>query len=86
MDSSKTSTTTPNINQDLIQLYDNMCEFNDYCSFLCDAVPGLFSEECDIDIHTVQGARRHFSQLKLQAETLKIDLRGIQQRACGRAG
>jgi hypothetical protein len=57
--------TPPTLCQDLIQLYDNMCELNDYCSFLCDAVPGLFSEECDIDIHTVQGARRHFSQLKL---------------------
>jgi hypothetical protein len=73
----------PTLCQDLVQLYDNFAEFTDYCSFLCDTVPGLFSEEFDLDDHTIQGVRRHFSWLKLRAEELKLDLDEIQQRVCG---
>jgi hypothetical protein len=77
------SKTTPNLNRDLIQLYDDLCEFNDYCSFLCDAVPGLLGEDCDVEAHTIFGARRHFSALKLKAEALKLDAGEIQRRVCG---
>jgi hypothetical protein len=32
---------------ELIEVYDDFVEFNDYCSFLCGAIPSLCSEVTD---------------------------------------
>ena len=52
---------------------DDIVEFNDYYAFLCDVVPALFVEyaECEYDQHTVQGLRRHCSDLKDRSEQLE---------------
>ncbi|MFT7561043.1 MAG: hypothetical protein ACI93R_002968 [Flavobacteriales bacterium] len=66
---------------ELIELYDDFVEFNDYCSFLCDAIPSLFSEVTDGEpgTHTVMGLRRQCSDLKERAETLGCALNGLLQ-------
>ncbi len=61
---------------DLTAFYDDFEAFNDYCSFLCDAMSSLFSEykDSEPDTHTIMGAKRHLHALKCQAEALKIEL------------
>jgi len=73
----------PNLPRDLIQLYDDLAEFNDYCAFLCDAMPNLFTEDFDLDPHTIQGARRHCSDLKVRAEALKTGVADIRRQVNG---
>ncbi len=73
---------TPSHNsQALSKLHDELAEFNDYCSFLCDAMPCLFSEEAEVDQHTILGARRHCHALKMKAEHLKERVQKLQQVA-----
>lgn len=77
MDEKRTDT------HDLRTFYDDFEEFNDYCSFLCDAVSSLLSEYKDNepDLHTILGAKRHCSWLKVRAEELKHELGGIYEKS-----
>ena len=70
---------------DLSIFYDDLEEFNDYCSFLCDAMSALFCEyqDSEPDLHTILGARRQLSWVKCRAEQLKNELQGICQGAAG---
>lgn len=72
---------------DLLTLYDDFVEFNDYCSFLCDAIPALFIEyaESEHDSHTVQGLKRHCGDLKERAERLESVLNTLYQRSYTKA-
>ena len=67
---------------DLLTLYDDLTEFNDYCAFLCDAMSALFSEyaESEIDINTIQGVKRHCSDLKERSEKLERVLNTMYQQ------
>jgi len=68
---------------DLLSVYDDYVEFNDYCSFLCDAIPALFVEyaESEHASHTVQGLKRHCSDLKEKAEKLESVLNTLYQQS-----
>jgi hypothetical protein len=68
---------------DLLTIYDDFVEFNDYCSFLCDAIPALFVEyaESEHDSHTVQGLKRHCSDLKEKSEKLESILNALYQQS-----
>ncbi len=70
------------LSQDLLQLYDEITEFNDYCSFLCDAFSCLVAEEGGMEVSTVQGFSRQSDGMKRQMETLKEKLKKIHQKAC----
>lgn len=71
------------LNMNLAAFYDDFEEFNDYCSFLCDAISSLFCEyqDCEPDPHTILGAKRHCSWLKCRAEELKKELHDIYERS-----
>ena len=68
---------------DLLTVYDDFVEFNDYCSFLCDAIPALFVEyaESEHDSHTVQGLKRYCSDLKERSEKLESRLNTLYQQS-----
>jgi hypothetical protein len=68
---------------ELLTVYDDFVEFNDYCSFLCEAIPALFVEyaESEHDSHTVQGLKRHCSDLKEKAEKLESVLNTLYQQS-----
>ncbi len=70
------------LSAELVEFYDEIVEFNDYCSFLCDAMSSLFGEykDSEPDIHTILGAKRHCSWLKSRAEELKNELNLICER------
>lgn len=61
------------LNDGLTELHDDFMEFNDYCSFLCDAVSCLFTDSIDgePDNHTVMGLKRHCDDLKERAKELE---------------
>lgn len=68
---------------DIVSLLDDVVEFNDYCAFLCDAMASLFAEyaENDAESHTIQGVRRHCSDLKERAEKLEEVLNNLYQQS-----
>lgn len=80
MDNSKSEKITQ---ADLLTLYDDFVEFNDYCAFLCDALSALFAEyaENEIDSHTIQGVKRHCYDLKERAEKLEGVLNTLYQQS-----
>ena len=63
----------------LVEFCDSFDEFNDYGSFLCDAMSSLFCEyqDCEPNIHTILGAKRHCRWLKGRASVLKEELKEI---------
>ncbi|MFT7559727.1 MAG: hypothetical protein ACI93R_001642 [Flavobacteriales bacterium] len=67
---------------DLLTVYDDFVEFNDYCSFLCDAIPALFVEyaESERDSPTMQGLKRHCGDLKEKTEKLGSVLNALYQQ------
>lgn len=58
------------LKEGLMAFCDDFVEFNDYCSFLCDAVSCLFNEaiQAEPDQYTVFGVKRHCSDLKAKSE------------------
>ncbi len=78
---SSKNTPLPN---EIVDFYDKLEEFNDYCSFFCDAMSSLYTEttDCEPDIHTIMGARRHCHWIKSTAEELKIEMDKIQELYC----
>ena len=76
----KDSTTT-----NLINLYDEFTEFNDYCSFLCDAFACIISQEEVIDEDTIKGLSRCSSWMKQRVKEIKAELNEIQQMAVRKA-
>ena len=67
----------------MLNTYDEFTEFNDYCSFLCDAFASIVSQEEIIDEDTIRGLRRCSSWMKHRAQEIKAELKEIQQRAAG---
>ena len=68
---------TPEIEKrDLLNFNNSFTEFNEHCSFLCDAISALLYEYKDNepDEDTLMGASRQLSRLKYKAEALKNEL------------
>jgi len=68
---------------ELVELYDDVVEFNDYCSFLCDAASCLFTDamEGEPDTHTVMGLKRHCNDLKERAEKLESMINNLYKQS-----
>ncbi len=61
------------VQDDLLDLYDEFVGFNNYCAFLCDAMSSLLSDavESEPDIRTVMGLKQHCGDLKAKAKRLE---------------
>lgn len=70
---------------ELLSLYDEITEFNDCCTFLCDAFCSLAAEEHALDTSTVEGLKCFSYWIKQRMETVKARLKDIQERAVAEA-
>ncbi len=68
---------------DLINLCDELSEFNDYCAFLCDAYASIVfrSQDEEIGISTVRGVAHTCTWMKLRMEEINTHLRKFQERS-----
>ena len=69
------------LSHDLLHLYDEVTEFNDYCAFLCDAFACLAVEEDCMDASTAQGLSQLSHWMKRRMEALKLKLKKIQEKS-----
>lgn len=68
------------ISHDILDFYDEVAEFNDYCAFLCDAVACLVVENDCIDKTTAHGLGRFSHDIKRGMDALKSKLRQIHEK------
>lgn len=68
------------ISHDILHLYDEVVEFNDYCAFLCDAVACLIVEDDYIDNTTAHGLGRFSHDIKRGMDALKSKLKQIYEK------
>ena len=78
----KTTTPHSNLSDDLLQLYHDFAEFNDYHSFFCDAFAGVVSDDAILATSTVFGFNRCTSLLKFRMEDFKSRVKALQDKAC----
>jgi len=72
--------TTP-LKTDLLRFYDRFVEFNDDCSFMCDALVALAANEEYLDPNTAIGASRYCDWVKSRIKELEKELKGIHEKA-----
>jgi hypothetical protein len=65
---------------DILHLYDEVVEFNDYCAFLCDAVACLAVEGDCIDEAAARGLGRFSLDIKRGMGALKSKLKKIHEK------
>ena len=66
---------------DLLHFYDEFVEFQDYCSFMCEAFASLATEENYLDTSTAMGASRFCQWMKRRMQELRGDLKKIHEKA-----
>ena len=76
----KSVTEASSLRQDILRLYDEFTEFNDRCSFLCDAFAGIVANHEYIDENTIHGFSRYSDWLKHQISEFKSKLKHIHER------
>lgn len=76
----KPITEESSISHDILHLYDEVAEFNDYCAFLCDAVACLVVEDDYIDKATARGLSRFSHDIKQRMGALKSKLKQIHKK------
>jgi hypothetical protein len=59
----------------LIALYDEIGEFHDQCSFLCDAFASIVRQQDVIDPETVRGVSIYSQSIKEQAGQIRSELK-----------
>lgn len=73
-------TKTP-LRTDILHFYDEFVEFQDYCSFMCEAFASLAAEEHYMDTSSAMGASRFCYWIKRRMQELKGDLKKIHEKA-----
>lgn len=63
----------------LLTLYDDLAEFQDQCSFLCDAFASIVTQEEIIDRETVRGASIYAQWIKERVKQMKEELKPIYE-------
>jgi hypothetical protein len=72
------------LSRDILHLYDEFVEFNDYCAFLCDAFASVISDEEHmefLDQASVQGFGRCSHWMKFRMNELKGRLKLIHEKS-----
>jgi len=72
---------TTTLKLDLLRFYDRFVEFNDDCSFMCDALVALAANEEYLDQNTAIGAGRYCDRVKSRIKVLEKELKGIHEKA-----
>jgi hypothetical protein len=65
----------------LLTLHDELTEFSDQCSFLCDAFACIPSQEEVIDAETIKGISYYAHWMKRRIRKMKADLKAVRSRA-----
>lgn len=61
----------------VLRLYDDMAEFQDQCSFLCDSFTAVVTHEDVVCIETARGMGIYAERIKDQIRELKKELNAI---------
>lgn len=71
---------------ELIGLYDELVEFNDYCAFLCDAFSSLLhcAHESEPEARTIMGLKRYCEDLKDRSKVLEERFDSVQRQLAKR--
>jgi len=67
------------ISKDILQLYDELTEFYDRCSFLCDAFASIVANHEYVDENTINGFSCYSNWLKQQVGDIKAKLKHIHE-------
>ena len=65
----------------LLTLYDELTEFSDQCSFLCDAFACIPAQEEVIDDETIRGISYYAHWMKRRIRKMKAELRAVRNQA-----
>jgi len=65
---------------DLINLYDDLTQFSDQCSFLCDAFAAIPAQDEIIDSATIGGISFYSQWIKIRILEIKLDLKNINEQ------
>lgn len=75
----------PELSKDLLRLYDEFTEFQDRCSFLCDAFACILARHEYVDENTINGFSYYAHWLKQQVVGFKERLKHMHECSCGRS-
>ena len=85
MAKSRTQRESPNeakiLQRQLLTLYDELTEFSDQCSFLCDAFTCIPAQEGAIDAETINGISYYAHWMKGRIRKMKADLAAVRNQA-----
>ena len=70
------------VGDDLLNLYNEVTEFNDLCAFLCDAFASLAAGEEALDTSTIEGLKCLSHWMKQRMAEVKRQIMEIQEKAC----
>lgn len=70
------------LSADLVSLYDEVTEFNDYCAFLCDACASLAMQNEMLGRASASGLTLSVDYLKARSERLKLMVKSLHERQC----
>ena len=76
------SSQSSSVARELLNLYDNVSEFNDCCAFLWDAFASLAAEEEALDTSTIEGLECLSHWMKQRMVEVKRQIKEIQEKAC----
>ena len=77
----KTTIDDSSLSEDLLQLYNEFVEFNEYLAFFCDAFVGVVSNDQLLDTSTIHGINRCSRWLKHRMEEFRVRLEALQKKA-----
>lgn len=72
----------PSLSEELVCLYDEVTEFNDYCAFLCDACASLAMQSDMLGRSSASGLTLSVEYLKTRSEGLKRMVKRLHERQC----
>lgn len=77
----KTTIDDSSLSDDLLQLYNEFVEFNDYNAFFCDACAGVVSNDDLLDTSTIHGIHRCSRWMKSHMEEFKARLKALERKS-----
>ena len=75
-----TSPSGPWLSAELLSLYDEVTEFNDYCAFLCDACAALAMQNEVLGRASASGLALSVGSLKARSEGFKRMVKSLHER------
>lgn len=70
----------PSLSAELLSLYDEVVEFNDYCAFLCDACASLAMQNEVLGRDSASGLTLSVEYLKTRSSGLKLMVKSLHEK------